>query len=312
MTPEALLAALPSANGGVPLLRRLVSERIRMFEPMCASLQTSDLSDYLREVADIWEVCNRVRGRMAETLVDELLDGLDFHTVSFLRRQARFAASGHYAASNPDQVLQNLYLQDDAMRRYLDGLLLTYIAWPNHYRLLRFYKAKYLPSGPAGTALEIGPGHGWLALQQIRANAGADFKAVDISPSSAAYSAGLLEAAGCDMARCELVCGDILKWDGRWRGTARRVTIAEMIEHVIAPVSVLEQARTLATGDAIFFVSTCVNIEAVDHLYRFDTLDEVRTVLHAGGLRVDEELIMPLESSPVTKSFEYVAICHAR
>jgi 2-polyprenyl-3-methyl-5-hydroxy-6-metoxy-1,4-benzoquinol methylase len=283
-----------------------------MFEPMCEALQPDDVTEYLREVSDIWNVCSRVADRSREMLELELLEGLDFHTVSFLRRQAQFAMSAQYAASDPDQVFRDLYLHEDAMKRYLDGLLLTYVAWPNHYRLLRFYKERYLPSGECGTALEIGPGHGWLALQQVRANARANFKAIDISPSSAAYCGRLLEAAGCDMTKCDIVCGDILKWDRRWRGLARRVTIAEIIEHVIAPVEVLERALALATSDAIFFVSTCVNIEAVDHLHRFETLDEVRATLYRGGLSLVEELILPLETHAVTRSFEYAAICRAR
>jgi hypothetical protein len=312
MTPDALIAAIRAGAPGASLIGRLVRERMRMFEPMCALLRPEDVAEYLREVDDIWTVSSRVQGRVAETLEDELIDGLDFHTVSFLRRQAKFARSGEYGSTDAETVRHELYLQQDPMRRYLDGLLLTYVAWPNHYQLLQFYRKRYLTQGPQGTALEIGPGHGWLALQQIRSNPVADFKAIDLSPFSAAYCTRMLDAAGCDMRRCDIVCGDILAWDGTWAAEASRVTIAEIIEHVVAPEAVLEQARTLAVPGAIYFVSTCVNIEAVDHLYRFDTLDAVRSTLHAGGLRVDEELIMPLETGTTVNAFEYAAICRSR
>ena len=52
--------------------------------------------------------------------------------------------------------------------------------------------------------LEIGPGHGWLALEQLRASADNQLTALDVSPHSVAYTRQVLTVNGIDPARYDL------------------------------------------------------------------------------------------------------------
>ena len=74
-----------------------------------------------------------------------------------------FAKEHSYRYSNFDEVYEKVYGQDDYMFNYVNGLAITQIYWPNHYKIFRFFLDNFLkqldPNAQLNCA-EIGVGHG--------------------------------------------------------------------------------------------------------------------------------------------------------
>jgi len=236
---------------------------------------------------------------------------LQFHSIEFLKLQLQFAKKGEYRSSDYDAVYKEVYNAPQVMQRYLDGLLLTYVAWPNHYRLLKYYQQNYLTQGPYGMCLEIGPGHGWLALQQLKANPANRLLGLDISSSSVQYTNSVLKAAGVSPQRYSVREHNALTGiDGSDRFD--RVVIAEVIEHLPNPAELLKLAVSRSHKDTLFCITTVVNIEAVDHIYLFRELHEIADLLGSCGLKIVHELDLPLKMNlQLPKpAYEVAVICN--
>lgn len=311
VTPREII--LSRATGDSPfetLLRTMFVENERLLSPMLNSIKPDQIEDYLDTARDIWEVVTRVEERDPQERIDEMIRGLQFHSVEFLRRQAVFNQERGYLAESAEAIREEVYESESIMKEYLDGLLLTYVAWPNHFRLLQFYINRYLTSGSPGRCLEVGPGHGWLSLLQLRAHPDNRFLGLDISPHSVQYCARLLEAAGIAPDRFEVRhsdatqgfdCGDVL-FD--------RIVMAEVLEHVERPDAMLKDAFEHSHEGTAVFLSTVANIECIDHLYLYRTVDEIREMVNDCGFSITHELVMPLEFAAGTPdAFEVALVC---
>lgn len=313
ITAEELLEHVAGDETIVGLLEALYIGNQRLLTSMLGMLRAGQIMEYLDTVRAIWRVLSAM-GRDSQTArLKEAVAGLQFHSIDFLRRQAAFVRTGDYQAEDAQAVYEEVYCSESVMREYLDGLLLTYIAWPNHYRLLQFYRNRYLSKGPRGRCLEIGPGHGFLALLQLQADNGNTLLGVDISPHSVAFSDELLTVAGIDRARFEICEGDATNDFAGVTGPFDRIVVAEVIEHVEQPQTLLRSAVKHSHPETLLFLSTVVNIEAIDHLYLYRSLDEVREMIDECGLAIVEELDLPLEFADApAESFEVALVCRPK
>lgn len=292
------------------LLNELVNQHERMIVPILQLLEGQCVCHYLEKFAEIYELARKRSGDEKAVINQHFLKGLDFHTTEFLRRQVSFVATGEYQASDARRIQHDVYLCDDIMKQYLDGLLLTYVTWPNQYRTLQFYEDEYLKNGVTGDCLDIGPGHGYLTYLQIKASPDSKLVAFDVSPHSVDYCRGLLSAGSLDNERYEIICGDFFDVTENTLGAIFRVTVAEVLEHVKDPLSLLKKAVSVSNKNAVFFISTCINIEAIDHIYRFTTVDDVNQLIMQSGLVVENELVLPLSvSSGDMLCANYASIC---
>ena len=70
---------------------------------------------------------------------------------------------------------------------------------------------------------------------------------------------------------------------------------------------------TPSEPDALFFITTVVNLEAVDHIFLFRKLQEVRDFCEKTcGLRIVDELDMPLKMNlkdMKDEAFEVAVVC---
>lgn len=313
ITVEELLEHTAGDEAIVGLLEALYIGNQRLLMPMLGMLRAGQITEYLGTVRAIWRVLSAM-GRDSQTArLNEAVAGLQFHSIDFLRRQTAFIRTGDYQAEDAQAVYEEVYCSESVMREYLNGLLLTYIAWPNHYRLLQFYRNRYVSKGPPGRCLEIGPGHGFLALLHLEADSSNTLLGVDISPHSVAFTDELLTVAGIDRARFEICEGDATKDFAGVTERFDRIVIAEVIEHVEQPQRLLRSAVEHSYPETLLFLSTVVNIEAIDHLYLYRSLDEVREMIDECGLAIVDELDLPLEfaDSPA-ESFEVALVCRPK
>jgi 2-polyprenyl-3-methyl-5-hydroxy-6-metoxy-1,4-benzoquinol methylase len=308
LTVETILERAHPASRAI--LEALFVDNERLLDPMRRALAGEALDAYLRDVETIGDLIRRVGAGDADARRAEAIRGLQFHSVDFLRRQAQFIATGDYQADSASSVYEDVYQQPSVMQEYLDGLLLTYVAWPNHRRLIEFYRERYLGHGRSGRCLEIGTGHGWLALLQLEADPGNTLLGIDISPHSVAYTQALLAAGGIGAERWTVREGDATKGFDCNGERFDRIVMAEVLEHVEDPAFLLREAVAHAHPHTLVFLSTVVNIEAIDHLYLYRSLEEVRAMLADCGLAIIDELDMPLEfAAAETGSYEVALVC---
>ena len=297
-----------------PLLSAMFEKNHWLLKPMLEYLEPAMLPDYVRDVERIWSILRAIRPIDPAQRLDEVIRGLQFHSLEFLRLQIQFAKKGQYKSESFEKVYQEVYSSGQVMQQYLDGLLLTYVAWPNHYQLLQFYRRSYLAQAPRGDCLEIGPGHGWLALEQLESDPTNTFLGLDVSPHSVAYTRSVLTSAGIAPNRFQLREGDALELLNGSSGTFDRIVIAEVLEHLERPDAILKLLAAHAGAETLCFVTTVVNIEAVDHIYLFRELSEVRDMLNRCGLEVVDELDMSLKMSlkMEREAFEVALVCRRR
>ena len=154
LTYDQIAAATPPGFSSRNLLEGMYLRNSWLTKPMLEALEPGMLPAYLREVEDIWTVMRKMRPDQTEDQrLTEAMKGLQFHSMEFLKRQIEFAKTGEYKASDYETVYNEVYNNASVMQNYLDGLLLTYIAWPNHYKLLNWYRDAYLANGDDSGAL---------------------------------------------------------------------------------------------------------------------------------------------------------------
>jgi 2-polyprenyl-3-methyl-5-hydroxy-6-metoxy-1,4-benzoquinol methylase len=311
---DDLFGALPADFASRDLLEAMYRKNLWLTKPMLESLSIDDLPAYLGEVDDVWSTMRRIRpDQTSEQRLAEAMRGLQFHSMEFLKRQIEFSKTGEYKAVDYDTVFKEVYNNAAVMQQYLDGLLLTYVAWPNHYRLLNWYRDAYLAKATPGECLEIGPGHGWLAMWQLRSHPANNFVGLDISPHSVAYTRGCLGTAGFAPERWKVLQADAQKGIADHGKPFDRVVIAEVIEHLAHPEVIVEAALRHSHPGTLFFITTVVNLEAVDHIFLFRKLEEVRDFCEKTcGLKILDQLDLPLKlnlKDMRDEAFEVAVVC---
>jgi len=314
LTTEELFARVPENADVRPLLEAMYVRNGWLLKPMLEYLDTGGLPQYLVEVGTIDAALNTIKGGRTEEILKEAMKGLQFHSMEFLKLQMQFAKTGEYKAKDYDTVYQEVYSSGDVMGRYLDGLLLTYIAWPNHHKLLKWYESAFLASARPGRCLEIGPGHGWLARCQLLSHHSNTLLGLDISEHSVKYTKSVLAASGIDTARYEVRVEDARGGLPADAGVFDRVVIAEVVEHLTAPDVLLRSAVEHSHAETLFFITTVVNIEAVDHLFLFRELEEIDAFIEACGLTVVDRLNMKLKMNlkMEREAYEVALVCRPK
>jgi 2-polyprenyl-3-methyl-5-hydroxy-6-metoxy-1,4-benzoquinol methylase len=241
---------------------------------------------------------------MADKEPSALTVGLDaFAKISFdfLRLQSRFLKSGRYKRDDAEALIRDLYRNSEKMEGYyLDGLFLTYAFWPNHAQILRFYQESFLAAQKSdGPLLEVGIGHGLMALLTLRNLAGITLTGLDVSPAALVYAQRLLSRHGISANGYSLHEVDVMNEEdmasvstpeGGWSGAI----CCEVVEHVMNPRALLTRIYAMLRPGAQFFMTTVVNIEAEDHVYLFENSEQIRELTAKCGFNTEKELILTL------------------
>jgi 2-polyprenyl-3-methyl-5-hydroxy-6-metoxy-1,4-benzoquinol methylase len=246
-----------------------------------------------------WYYAQKALGYVASRSADDLETELEaFATVSmdFLRLQARFMRTRRYArAGGAAELVDELYNDESKMKGYyLDGLALTYALWPNHARMIGFMAESFIVSlRPGDRVGEVGVGHGLLASLMFDAVPDLHYVGVDISQSSLDYAGSALARAGVEAERVSMVHADAMSGDlvelGGDAGFDALVC-CEVVEHVDDPARMLTALSAALGQDKPGFVSTVANMEADDHVYLYNDVDEIRTMLGETGWSVVQDL----------------------
>jgi 2-polyprenyl-3-methyl-5-hydroxy-6-metoxy-1,4-benzoquinol methylase len=210
----------------------------------------------------------------------------------------RFRRTGRYPDEGRQVEARLTYADTGAMRANMLNLALTQFLWPHHYRLYAFFiECIERAAGDVRRYLEIGPGHGlYLAVAARTLRNATTLTAVDISEGSLQVAAELLRHYAIT-APVELRHQDAttLAEDD----TFDYITAGELIEHLDDPAAFLRKLRRLLTPTGRAFITTCANCPDATHVYRFDTVAAIRSMLAATGYRVERECVAPSVDLPV-------------
>lgn len=219
---------------------------------------------------------------------------------NMMKCQVEFMKTGCYRIHEPARAIYEVYGNENRMKSYMIGLAISQFLWRTHYEMyccLRKALKRYCRS--ARSYLEIGPGHGLFLKEAVKLLPGdASIKVVDISKVSIDITRSIMGYFYPEVASIEYITGDVLLIDSSDQYDF--ITMGEVLEHVKNPDMLMQKLHSMLKVDGRAFVSTCVNAPAIDHVYQFHHVDEIRSLLKKCGFIIDEELVLPVENLPMS------------
>jgi len=243
----------------------------------------------------------RVKAGLASR--ENQIDAFARVSFDFMRLQARFMLTGKYAATGNPEYLHELY-QDDAKMEgyYLDGLLLTYVLWPNHAKFFSLFLNSFVPkfSNQLGINFgEIGVGHGLMASTIIEEHNSIRYTALDISGSSLKFTRQSFELLNSgDNLICKKIDATKSELPAELLEHFDAFICCEVLEHVRNPEKMLENIKRMMKPGATLLVTTVCNMEAEDHIYLFNNVDEVQQMISKAGFKIVSQVSVGLEGYP--------------
>ena len=177
------------------------------------------------------------------------------------------------------------------------GLLISYLFWPNHYELFRFFKSNLPLPTKVNSYLEVGVGHGLFTSTILKSLPNIKATLVDISETSIKTAKEIMKTFQVETEHIEFIHGDYLKTNFADLGFDF-IIMGEVLEHVNnAPEFMLRTKSLLNQGGSIY-ISTCANSPALDHVYHFKSVNEIRNIISEHGFRIIKDLALPAENVP--------------
>lgn len=228
-----------------------------------------------------------------------------------MRLQKRFEITRRYEPKSYQDAAQAVYHNHDYMHGlYLPGILLSHYLWPHHYRQLQFFAREFLPrflAAPAREFCDIGPGTGFYSRQLLTAAADAAGWAFDISRSALEYSRR--QVAAFDAA-------------DRWHPESRDVVTnpttrqwpflvcIEVLEHLEDPLTFLRALEGMLADGGSGLISAAVTAPNEDHIYLYNSCDEVRQQIIEAGFQVvaeqEDRAYQPRAAEPVPVNAAFI------
>jgi 2-polyprenyl-3-methyl-5-hydroxy-6-metoxy-1,4-benzoquinol methylase len=216
-----------------------------------------------------------------------MVDDVNSETIEFLR-------TGKYTSSTFDEVNTRVYARPEIMEYYMHGLVMSQFLWKHHYQMFEYF-IETLPKYTCQikSYFEVGVGHGFYlskALEILDDNTAVT--AVDISETSIELAKNFVNDS-----RVDYKLNDIFDFnDGRKYDF---ITLGEVLEHMEDPLRLLTKLNELLSDDGALFFTTPTNAPAIDHIYLFNNIGEIRDLVKAADFRIDSEMsFLSKEASP--------------
>ncbi len=239
------------------------------------------------------EVAAYVRFMLSEGLTHEQLATAYLTIVGdTFREELYFRETGRYRFSTFAEAQNAVYDNPVYMRDYMVGLALSSFWWANHTALRRFFDAQ-IPRLRAKSGLyrEVGPGHGMYFLESMRHCDFDSYEGVDVSATSINLTRRIVESGFFgSFPRARLKHIDFLA--GGPLEPASVLVMGEVLEHVEDPAAFLRRAHETLTDDGLFFLTTCINAPAVDHLYNPETVQNLEDLFTRHGFAIADRCVI--------------------
>ncbi|MBV8594028.1 MAG: class I SAM-dependent methyltransferase [Caulobacteraceae bacterium] len=203
-----------------------------------------------------------------------------------------FHREGRYRLSTFQQALNEVYRNAPYMERYVNGMLLSHLAWYNHAATFEMFQSALIAaSARPFDYLEVGPGHGLMIYFAAQSALARSLEAWDVSAVSLRETRAALDRLALEKP-LRLREMDILGGTGEGERDAASafdlVVISEVLEHLERPADALRFLRGALRDDGRLFVNVPLNSPSPDHIYLLREPDEARALIEAGGFKVEE------------------------
>ncbi len=219
---------------------------------------------------------------------------------NMLKSQIYFMKTGKYPIDQQHKAFEDVYNNEKEMKSYMVGLAISQFLWSTHYEMFSFFKDTFKENDDViSSYLEIGPGHGLYLREAIKyLNNDVKIVAVDISQVSIKMTQSMMAYFYGDHFS-KITYHNIDMLDLALSDKYDFITMGEVLEHVNCPDKLLYKLKKLLTSEGKAFISTCVNAPAIDHVYHFKSIDEIRNMINSCGLLIKDEKVLPVENLPI-------------
>jgi 2-polyprenyl-3-methyl-5-hydroxy-6-metoxy-1,4-benzoquinol methylase len=283
---------------GLPYLERLVAQQLSAF-PEHGPFLTKRFSALRGAELNFAE---RIAGKVIQIAGDSL-DRVceDYRWLSgiILDEELHFRRTGRYRLSTFEEADAEVYSNSEFMSRYMNGVLASQLWWRNHTEMLRYFDADFLERNPREFRhLEIGPGHGlFLSLAAASPNC-ESAEAWDISDVSLLNTRSALAAMRLDR-EVSLKKASIFEAP---KEIFSSIVFSEVLEHLERPADALAILRGLIADDGRIFLNAPVNSPAPDHLYLFETPEQILQMIVDAGFAVESSRFSPYTGATLERA----------
>lgn len=219
--------------------------------------------------------------------------------MDFLKEQIRFRKTGKYRIEDAAIARTEVYNDTTVMRYYMVGLLISYLFWPNHFELYNFF-INNLPENEIKSYLEVGVGHGLFTSTMLKKYGGISATIVEISETSISTAKEVFKAFRIDKSKIQFMHQDFLKAN-LGKNVFEYIIMGEVLEHVNNATAFMEHTKKLLADDGSLYISTAANSPALDHVFHFHNVKEIRDLFHKTGFAIVSDLALPSEDLPKDK-----------
>jgi len=263
-------------------LDRLSSEELQALDDLCDSMEVF-LENY----------------NVSDSFIAESYKNLNN---MMLQQQIFFKKHCKYKSESQNDVNNNLYSVQEKMIGHMISLALTQFLWKNHYEMMNYFKNKiihYLKNN--SHILEIGAGHGLFTKELLNLNYELKIDILDISNSSIELSKQIIKSLNNEIFNSvNFIHADITKFKTDIKYDF--ISMSEVLEHVDKPQELLNSLNALLADDGIVYLTTCANCPSSDHVYLFNTIDEIRNMIKSSGFKIVDELMISAENVTIEEA----------
>lgn len=211
-----------------------------------------------------------------------------------VEEQMFFFENNRYRYSTFDEAYKNVYSNKTYMQGYMVGLAFSQFLWSNHNKIFRFFSEK-INDFYGNKYLEIGAGHGLFFLEAMQNNNFKVYQGIDVSETSIMLTEKLLSRfVNKDYS---FVNKDIFEYHAE--NEYDFITIGEVLEHLEKPHDILMKVKEMLTSKGRVFISTCANAPAIDHIYLFKSVNEIRDLVKKCGFIIESEIAISPHNIPL-------------
>ena len=239
--------------------------------------------------AQFEETLNRVFPTPAE--LSDAANAYALFAIDMMRRQRTFEQDRRYPDRSYQESMTEVYLDTDFMsRQYLPALLLSHYLWPHHYQQANFFTSAFVSTFALSENpefIEVGVGTGIHSRWLLRTVSTARGIGVDVSQASLDFAARHVSVF--DVAdRYDTRLLDVLEDD---LAPVPWIICVEVIEHLEDPLVFLHALRRLLAPGGHAFITTALNAAHVDHIYLYETSEQVIDQLGWAGFTLEEAFL---------------------
>jgi 2-polyprenyl-3-methyl-5-hydroxy-6-metoxy-1,4-benzoquinol methylase len=256
----------------------------------------ADISE--SELQGMEDLANNVV-KLAGDRIDTILTDYAWLCEEQLNEELSFRRTGEYRLKSFREAYDLVYSDKKYMGRYMNGLLMTQLWWSNHYKVIDYYREKFLATNmPGFRHLEIGPGHGlflYLAAGDPKAGPVCGW---DVSETSIASTRDALRTLGLEKI-------PVLQLQNLFEDPAGEfdsIVFSEVLEHMEAPKAALEVICGLLSDDGRLFLNMPINSPAIDHLFNMESPEALAAFVEDAGFRIIDQGLFPATNQTLERA----------